>query len=464
MLTIKAKIIFAYTLMFGLMLAVLSLVIYERMKDIGVARLDARLESVADKLATEVEEFADEHQPVDSAKLASIAREGLTGARFEVFEEDGTVMFGDSVLESSRDPALAGRPAAGSLVRGTANIGVARYRFVWIPPDPGDSVRITVRLAAPTDEIDARLRDLALLLIISIPLALMLTAGAAWWITRAAFRPVVAMAETAEQISGAALEKRIALPEARDEIHALGVALNKMIARIEDAFRSQQQFVADASHEIRTPLTVIRSELEFAEQHTDDPAVQESIRTSIAEAGRLATMTQQLLLLAQMDAHQLKLRREPLRVDELVAESVRRATLAAGGRMFDVRINLTSPAELNGDRLYLGSVFGNLLDNATKYSPENTPVSVTVEEESRPEPAVRVTITDCGQGIPQAVLPHLFDRFYRGDEARSSGSGHGLGLAIAQRLAELHGGSVTVARTGPEGSSFAVILPVLPQS
>ncbi len=460
MFTIKSKIVLAYTFVFGVLLVVLAIVVTRRVKEAEYESLDARLASVADKITTELEEMSDKGTPPDPRVLLSMAREGLAGARLQIFSWSGEAIIVDSVLARNVRSSPSGAPFANQSHTEDMTIGNQELRTLWLPSDPDDRIRYLVELASPTEEITTRLHTLLVIFFTGIPLALLVTAMAALVITRAAFRPMMDMVQTAQEITGANLDRRIPLPTARDEVRTLGDALNGMIRRIDEAFRSQQRFVADASHELRTPLTVICSELEFAAERATDPAVKESIRLSLSETDRLAQLADNLLLLARMDAAQLKLNVAPVRLDELLLDCVQRMAPIAKTKMIDVRVDVAEPVEVAADGEKLKSVFLNLLDNAIKYSPDRTVVGVSLAVRDNPDRPIVVCFEDHGCGIPASAIPNIFKRFYRVDGARADGRSYGLGLAIVQQLLDLHGGTISVESETGKGSVFTVELPL----
>ncbi len=459
MLTIKTKIIFASTVVFGVMLVLFAFVIEQRTSEVELSKLDARLESQVDKIATELEENIHAGVFPSVTKLREIMAGGLPGARMQVIGREGKILVADSLLSVSSSQVWQEVMNLGSLRKQTFDILQHAYRCLWLRSEAEARIPYVVQLAAPMDEIHAHQRDLLLLFVVAIPLALVVTAAAASVITRLAFHPITGMIQTAKQITGSNLHQRLDLPHTHDEVHALGETLNNMMERIDGAFKSQQQFVADASHEIRTPLTVICSELEFAEQRVSDPTVKESIQTSLSETDRLARLADGLLLLAKLDAAQLKLSIQPFRFDELLAECMQLVGSVAAKKQINLRVNIEEAVEVAADREKLKSVVLNLLDNAIKYSAEQTTVSVSLARKLEDAKKIVISVEDQGVGIPASVLPYIFKRFYRVDPSRSDAEGHGLGLAIVERLLQLHGGSISVKSEVGKGSIFIVELP-----
>jgi len=461
MLSIKTKIILAYTLVFGLMLLGFAYFIYQDTKEAETEKLDARLESYAAKISTELSEEEDETRTAkDQSSILKREVDRRPGLHAQLISRDGIIVDQDSLLN-----ALLNNHRQNSVHRGerieVLSTGGSRYRCLRIPIELNDHDRPTLELALSMTDLEENLRRLQLAFLIGIPLTLAITALAAYGITRMAFRPMIGMVETAGQITANNLHRRLTLPKARDEVRHLGETLNSMIERIEAAFRSQKQFIADASHEIRTPLTVICSELEFASKQTKEPAVNESIQTSLVEIDRLTKLTDSLLLLAKLDASQLKLDLQPVRLDELIAECVQLIGTVARRKNIQLKIDLQDAVEIRADHDKMKRVIFNLLDNAVKYSGENTVVTASISQNDAQPEKILLRIEDQGPGIPQSALSHIFTRFYRADPARSEHSGVGLGLAIVRQLVELHGGTVTVKSQVGSGTTFQIELPAV---
>ncbi len=460
-LSITARVIFAYTLVFGLLLAVFGAVIYRSSYNEENATLDARLEHYAAAIQAEMGEERGEESPFDAQRFLSVPAEGLTGVRIRLYGPNGAPIIRDSLLDTVSDPSRAD------------SIGVPRrhmtlvahdiaYRILQTPVEIEERGQYTLEVAAPMVEADDRLSRLRLLLLIAIPASLSVAAIAAYLITRTLLRPIAAMTETARSISASSLDQRIPIPGAHDEVRVLAETLNSMIERIDSALQSQTQFVADASHELRTPLTILTTELEYAEQRALDEA-RESIRIALAEVGRLTRLTDGLLLLARLDAPHMSLAHEPVALEELLEECTRQMSSAAARKQITLRTKSPGPVTVDGDPVRLKSVFLNLLDNGIAYSNEKTTVTAEVRAGGLDEGWVTVSIKDEGYGIAPEDLEHIFQRFYRASAARSNDRGSGLGLAIAEQIVRLHGGRIDVRSTPGKGSVFTVFLRLHPK-
>jgi len=271
------------------------------------------------------------------------------------------------------------------------------------------------------------------------------------------------MGDTAGAIAAGDLTRRVKPAESRTEIGRLGLALNSMLAQIEAAFEERRasedrlrRFVADASHELRTPLTSIRGYSELfrrgAGARPEDLA--KSMRRIEAEASRMGVLVDDLLLLARLDQGR-PLEREPVDVAKVATDAVDGARAIDPSRPIDLQVN--GVASVIGDEGRLRQVIDNLLDNARVHTPPGTPVGVRVSSQAD---EVLLSVTDNGPGLPPEAADRVFERFYRGDPARSRETGGaGLGLSIVSAIVEAHGGTVTVSSPDGTGATFEVRLP-----
>jgi two-component system OmpR family sensor kinase len=290
-------------------------------------------------------------------------------------------------------------------------------------------------------------------LVIGVPLALLLASIAGVGLAAAALRPVERMRSRAATISAADVDARLPLPEARDEIRRLGETLNEMLARLQSAFARERAFVADASHELRTPLAILKAELELAAR--DGRSSQEltaAVQSAVEEVDRLSRLAEDLLVLARADEGRLPVRAERQPLEPLVRQvaCAFEAQARAGGR----EITTESPAGLEAsvDPLRIRQALGNLVENALHHGAGDVRVFAL-----RSNSGIELHVSDQGNGFPAGFLPAAFERFTRGDPARTGG-GSGLGLAIVDAIARGHGGSVH-ARNTDSGSDVWLVVP-----
>jgi two-component system OmpR family sensor kinase len=459
MLSIKARIVTAYTLVFGLALCGFAWLIERSSLRSDLDRLDARLETHADKVETEMAMELHEGTFPLASELRALRTTGLDEVRLQIYDSLGRGILPDSMAPLPHTDEWR-RVREGQILYAIRTIGEQRDRVSWqqLQLDGG---RYVLELASSLEETDADLARLLTVFLVTIPTALLIAAAAAFLILRSGFRPIAGIIETARSITASDLDQSIPLPHARDEVHDLAVTLNDMIRRLGASFAAQKQFVADASHEIRTPLTIIKTELEYAERADDPDEVRESVRIALGETDNLTTLSSSLLMLVRLDSSRAPLRLAPCRLDQIAAHAVERVAMLAAGRDVAVHTRQDGPVTIDGDAQQLERVVLNLLDNAIKYSPRGSSVSVGVRAEGS---EALLSVEDHGTGMSQAELARVFERFHRAERARSMAEGFGLGLAITRRIVELHGGTITMSSAPGAGTTAVVRLPSLHES
>ena len=454
-MTLKIKIILASALVFGIILIGFALIVYRTTQGALLERLDLTLERFAARLQSEVDEPDSTSDAASLAELAKITPQGFNEVRFQLFRINGSIAVADTILGAIPPANLHDIMTSGSRAQ-TVTIAREEYRCLWIPLEINDRILYISEVATTTADVHAALGRLRLIMLIAIPSVLALAGLATFAITRAAFRPMTAMANSARQITAYNLQRELELPKAHDEVRLFGETFNELLRRLEAAFKSQKQFVADASHELRTPLTVLQSELEFAVGHPDNPAVGDSLISALTEIERLNKLTGSLLLLARLDAAQLRLDPMPVRLDELCLESIQMMKRNADAKQIRVDFSIHDPDEIIADGPKLKSAILNLIENAIKYSHAGSVVQICVKRQSD---GISISVQDSGPGIAPSDMPQIFERFSRGKTSRPSTEGNGLGLAIARSLVELHGGTLTASSDHGKGSIFTICLP-----
>ena len=316
---------------------------------------------------------------------------------------------------------------------------------------------------ATRSEAPARraLRELAIVLGFALPLALGAAGFGGHFLARRALRPVDLITERARSITADRLDARIPVDNPHDELGRLAIVLNDTLARLDEAFARLKQFTDDASHELRTPLTAMRSVGEVGlQERRDEARYRATIGSMLEEVDRLTRLVDTLLTLARADKGPAALSLESVDISSLVREVSAQLEVLAEEKRQTLRITASDGANASVDRLLLRSAFFNIVDNAIKYSPEQANITIRVEKD--PD-ATRIAVTDNGPGIGEAHQPHIFDRFYRVDKARSRDlGGVGLGLAIAQWAVVANGGRIELRSREGEGSTFTIVLPHVP--
>jgi len=324
-------------------------------------------------------------------------------------------------------------------------------RILSMPIERGGRIEEVLQLAYPLGGVLRELDALTATLLALVPFGLLAAGLGGAFLTGRALRPVREIAGTAARLGASDLSER--LPVAgRDEFSELSSSFNAMLARLEAAFDRQRRFTADASHELRTPLSIIKANTSMALEH---PWPEERYREFLAAidtaAGRQSRIVEELLFLARADAGRLARDVGPVCLIEALeeaAEAVSRPDRPC------IRLESIDPALMvPGSGSELTRLFTNLLENAVRHTP---PAMVDAR-------SVTVTVTDTGEGIAPEHLPHLGERFYRVDAARSVGTGGtGLGLAICRSIIEAHGGRMTIESKVGEGTVVRIRLLLCP--
>jgi heavy metal sensor kinase len=311
-----------------------------------------------------------------------------------------------------------------------------------------------LEIAAPVAEAVHTLDLLRFLLWSMIPVVIVIACLGGAWLSGRALKPVTDITAAALTISIENLAERLPVPATGDELARLTEVLNSMFARLESAVKTLSQFAADASHELRTPLAVIRTTAELALRRARTPeSYRDSLQEVAAEAERMTRLVEELLILARSDAAAEEMPLAAVDVREVLADLCDEMRSLAEMRQIRIRTAYGDRAAIvAGNRPALHRLFLVLLDNALKFSHPGGEVVLKVENG---DSKVSVTIEDSGVGISKSDLPHIFERFYRADRARSGG-GHGLGLSLAKSIARVHGASIDVQSTEGVGSRFRV--------
>jgi signal transduction histidine kinase len=289
-------------------------------------------------------------------------------------------------------------------------------------------------------------------LLIGVPLLVLVAGLTTWRVVRRALMPVESIRAEVDGISTGDLDRRVPVPTSEDEIARLARTMNAMLARLEESQRRQRRFVSDASHELRSPVSTIRQHAEVALSHPDGTALDDLAEVVLEEDLRLQRVVEDLLLLTKMDEGTLRLRTEPVDLDDLVFEEAGR--LRSSTRL-QIDTSAVSVGRVLGDREQLARLVRNLTDNAARHSRGNVALSLHQDDG-----VAVLKVDDDGRGVPPSDRQRIFERFVRLEEARDRDSGgSGLGLAIVAEIAGAHGGQVSVQDAPLGGARFEVQLP-----
>ncbi len=347
----------------------------------------------------------------------------------------------------SREQVIASQPWGGH-----------RIRSLYAPA-PARSVAgaAVIQVAAslqPLGEVERRIFSLMLGTVLLGTAATMVGAS---WLARVAVAPVAEVTAQAQAITPGSMGNRITAHADVAEFKGLVGVLNQMLERLEGAYQQQRRIIADLGHDLRTPLTAMHGEVEVALRSERSPQEYRAVLAScLEEVEHLSSIGDSLVLLARLEAGDLQPQLAPTDLTDLAKESVRRITSRSESRSIKVHGTVGGDTVTMVDQKMLGLVLDHLLFNAVQYTPTEARVDVMVSGSER---GVRITVADDGPGIPSDVLPHLFERLYRADEARTRSTGAGLGLTISAAIMEAHGGSITASRSDLGGLQIALDLP-----
>lgn len=317
------------------------------------------------------------------------------------------------------------------------------------------TIRAGVSLAADRGELRGLAWGLAALAATTWTLALL----ASRWICRRALAPIGVMARAARSIQADRLESRMPTPTDGDELARLAVAFNDLLSRLQESFERQRRFTGDAAHQLRTPLAALTGHLDVALRR-DRPAeeYQQALRTAQSQVERLRQMVEALLFLARSEGESLPLSTGDVELGAWLADHLRDWQGHARASDLQVVVDPSTPCLVAVSAPLLAQAVDNLLSNACKYSPRHSAITLAV---SRRGPLASLSVEDRGGGLASEELPHLFEPFFRGSQARLRGvEGVGLGLAVAQRIARALQGHIEVQVVAGQGCRFTLWLPI----
>jgi signal transduction histidine kinase len=361
------------------------------------------------------------------------------------------------------DPKAFARAVAGkSTTPASVSIAGHPYRIITSPLLRGGKVIGVAQVRRSLTDTLEQLHNLERVLWTLAPFALLVAGLGGAFLTNRALRPVARVARAAERVEASSLSDRLPV-EGGGELAQLSATFNAMLERLEVAFRQleesnerQRRFVADASHELRTPLSIIKANTSLALMSERTPEeYRKSLKAADQAADRTGRIVQDLLMLARADDNQLEYPLEPTKIDDVVH---RASQGIHGDSVAAVRFDLPSPGlTVQGNPEALTRLFTNLLDNASRHTPPEGAITVSARQDGC---SIVVDVADTGEGIAPEHLPHVGERFYRVDTARSRArGGTGLGLAICQSIIKVHSGTLSITSELGKGTTVTITLP-----
>ncbi|HEX3234449.1 MAG TPA: HAMP domain-containing sensor histidine kinase [Gemmatimonadales bacterium] len=476
MQTIRQRLTFWYTVALGITVAAFGTLLYLERRQSSVRELDQRLGLEADLANRWLSESYNVLGRIVTTAGSSPSLDPGISAYLEavrdyvvVTDTSGNVLALSEAARALNADALQALTAPLDSFRlpkraGTINLGAGIGALRWLAvrvqaagPEIGG-----LMVATPTSQIAFGPSDLVRSMLIIAPVILLASAIVGYWLAGTFLRPVQGIMDEIEAISdGRSLHRRLAVPLAGDEMARLTLTVNGMLARLEQSFGSLHRFTADASHELKTPLMVLRAGVERALVHPGVPSeILQSLDETLAQINEMTELVESLLTLARADEGRAPLAVEESDLRALLGDVVETAGMLGEGSGVSVTSTMPErPVRMAVDPHRIREMLLNLVTNAIKYTPKGGTIDLSLADQ---DGAVSITVRDTGIGIAPGDLPHIFERFWRADPARSRTGqrpGTGLGLAITKWIAEAHGGGITVQSRPGRGTIFTVRLP-----
>jgi len=480
--SVRVRLTAWYSAVLAVVLAIVCVTTYFIVRQTSMQRTDADVAGLADSfLVTFQAELADEGNGPGRA-LLSPAHQAMIEHRSE---NDAFVVLGPggTRIAASDDAALSSASettnrqlvralesqdfrqfetsaAGGAAGLETIRAGRARVR-VYARQFKADGRNLVLLVAQSLHGQYETLETLRETFAWMIFLGLLLAGTGGYFLAKKSLEPVVAMGAHARRIGATNLHERLPVVNANDELGQLATTFNDLLNRLDESFERQRRFVADASHELRTPLAILRGEAEVAMSQKGRRAEEylESLKILHEETTRLIKIVEDLFTLTRADAGQYRLAPQDVYLEEVVADCAHSVRTLASEKNIELKVDAGAECLVRGDQDLLRRMILNLLDNAIKYTPAGGRVDMACRVS---DGECEVHVTDTGTGIPAEMQGRVFERFFRADEARSrqgDTGGAGLGLSIAQWIAQAHHGRLELVRSSSAGSHFAVYLP-----
>ena len=469
--SLRARLTVWYVSVLAVVLVGVSIMIHVLLGRELYDRIDENLRAVTGIAVTSLDNDLREGQSVVDAARSTAAELQSNQAMLAIYDAAGTLL-----AEAGRDEELQLTLPTTDRITSAEPI-----LYTAVESDEDDRHRIAVRRAVvgpsrtqyvivggtDLEATEDELASLRRVLLSVVPLALVIAGIVGWFLARHSLSPVMMMAERARRIGVENLGDRLPVSNPHDELGRLAATFNELLDRLATSFSQQRQFMADASHELRTPVATTRTAATVALQvpHRNESDYRETLQLIELQTERLARMVDDMFTLARADAGDYPMQLTPMYLDELIEEVARGARVLADAKnvAIDVVTDADGDAPFTGDEDLIRRMIVNLIDNAIRYAPAGSTVTVTL---LRSNGHYGITVSDRGRGIPALAQPHIFKRFYRSDVARGRAagdvSGAGLGLAIARWIARLHEGDVSLVDSSAAGTTFQIRLPKEP--
>jgi len=480
-ISIRFKLTLWYVLILAILLISFSSFLYFTVSESLHRDVDNKLRALAELIASE---SSSPHSKFSFGNIDQTLEISMNlkpvGKFIQVLDESGRVGRKSDNLKNVQLPISlnALKNASKGLVtfETSRSFGNTPLRIMTLPVVGKNHI---VQVASSLEDVEDALNTLFLILMITVPFALMVASLGGQFLANKALKPVDRITQMARMITSRNLNQRIQPSKTKDEISRLAETFNEMISRLDQSFHKTKQFSSDASHELKTPLTILKGEVEVAlRKERTSPEYQQILKSNLEEINRMSRIVEDLLLLSKEDVGEVKLYREEINLTQIIDEVVNQISFLAQTRKLRLEAsNHQKDICVLGDPLRIRELFLNLIENSIKYTEEGGLIQITLTREdilqdgqasTRPKGLevqyAQVVVSDSGIGIAKEDQEKIFDRFFRVDKARSrEEGGSGLGLSICKWIAEAHGGDIQVESEIGKGSSFIVKLPLHPK-
>jgi heavy metal sensor kinase len=464
--SVRARLTAWYVGVLAVTLVLFELAVYAALSRTLLENVDAALSASIRTVATSLSNDIGEGQSRVEAARATVDELSSRQVAVAVFDTSGELIA--SRLDDDMEPRLPqegvpdGEPLLFDISEEPGDDDFIRAAVLRVRVHPATAPFI-VHVSTRLDPLEDDLEDIRTVLLSAIPAVLFVAGAAGWFMARKSLRPVLVMAERARAIGATNLDERLPVSNPRDELGRLAATFNELLTRLSAAFTQQRQFMADASHELKTPLATIRAAASVTLQQAQrtESEYRDALGMIDDQSARLTRIVEDMFTLARADAGHLPLRPGSFYLDELLNDIAAAARIRAADAGIPVVVSGATEVPCTADEELIRRLVTNLVDNGLKYSPPGQPVQIALEQTAG---CARISVTNQGPPISPDAQAHLFERFFRGDTARvhgetMSGSGAGLGLAIARWIAHAHGGTLVLVRSDELGTTFAAEVP-----
>lgn len=479
--SLRFKLTLWYVLILGILLISFSSFLYFTLSNSLRRDVDNKLRSLAELIASEssspLSKFG--FGNIDKALETSMNLKPI-GKFIQVLDESGNIGRKSDNLKNVQLPislnALKNASKGVITFETNRSFGNTPMRIITFPVIENSHVTKIVQIASSLEEVEDALNTLFIILVITVPLALMIASLGGQFLAHKALKPVDNITQTARIITSQNLNQRITPPKVKDEISRLIETFNEMISRLDHSFRQIKQFSSDASHELKTPLTILKGEVEVTlRKERTPPEYQQTLKSNLEEINRMSQIVEDLLLLSKADIGEVRLNKEDINLTEILTEVVTQMDrLAKSKGLYLSTSNHHQDIHIFGDALRIRELFINLIENGIKYTEKGGSIHITLQRENEPPMRnhssreegekgefAKVVVSDTGIGIAKEDQERIFNRFFRVDKARSrEQGGSGLGLSICKWIVDAHQGEIMVDSEVGKGSSFIVKLPL----